>query len=237
MKLYAVKFLRSLDHSLYRSLLFCVDKNKQERIYRFFKWENAHQALLADCLARYAVSKETGLLNNYIKFKTNRFQKPELEGMEGVYFNLSHSGNWVVCAVDHDPVGVDIEKIKEYDPGILEICLSQEEQDLLRRKKTADKQPFFFTLWTLKESYLKALGCGLGTQPKTCSLVFPSNGDIKITRNKKTDFNVFFKSYDIDSGYKMAVCAYHNQFPLSVIIKEPESILEGLNKEICHEQK
>ena len=236
MKLYAVKLCQRLDPVLFQSLFLCVDKKKRDRINRFFNWQDAHRVLLADCLARCVVIEETGLLNKDIRFTTNKFRKPELDGRPEFYFNLSHSGNWVVCAVDQMPVGVDIEKVKDFDPGIFNLCLTREEQDLLWRKKISDRRSFFFTLWTLKESYLKALGCGLQIQPNACSVLFRSKGETRITNNKKVDFDVFLKSYDIDNDHKMAVSAFHDQFPLSVIRKEHESILQGLHIETSREQ-
>ena len=90
MKLYAVKLRQRLDPVLFQSLLLCVDKNKRERINRFFNWQDAHRVLLADCLARCVVIEETGLPNKDIRFTANRFQKPELDGRQELFFNLSH---------------------------------------------------------------------------------------------------------------------------------------------------
>ena len=39
--------------------------------------------------------------------------KPYLKGREDLHFNISHSGNFVLCALGECPLGVDIERHKD----------------------------------------------------------------------------------------------------------------------------
>ena len=48
--------------------------------------------------------------------RTNENGKPIVEG---ICFNLSHSGDYVICAVSERPVGCDIEQIKEENRVII----------------------------------------------------------------------------------------------------------------------
>jgi 4'-phosphopantetheinyl transferase len=39
------------------------------------------------------------------------FNGSQLISSNNIYFNLSHSGSWVICVVDNEPAAIDIEKI------------------------------------------------------------------------------------------------------------------------------
>ena len=83
--------------------------------------------------------------------------KPRLPG--GPEFSLSHTKGAVAVAVDDAPVEVDVECVRPVAPGLPRRVLGEAEYAWYeRRGETAED---FFTLWTLKESYYKALGTGL----------------------------------------------------------------------------
>ncbi len=75
----------------------------------------------------------------------------------GRHFSLSHSGEYALLAVGDTPIGTDIEKIEPRRVRTSERLFQPEELRWLRERP---EERFFF-LWTLKESVLKMLGCGL----------------------------------------------------------------------------
>ena len=77
----------------------------------------------------------------------------------------------------------------------------------------ADKFDYFFTLWALKESYIKILGKGLSHPLNAFSIKFSSPGEIIINVEDQRIGDIFFRQYEIDKAYKMAVCAAHDQVP------------------------
>ena len=78
-----------------------------------------------------------------------------------IHFNLSHAGNYVVCAISQCEVGVDIEGNRSVRPSIENRFFSEEE---CRWVQEADSEALhserFFRLWTLKEAYSKLTGEG-----------------------------------------------------------------------------
>lgn len=227
MKLFVSHFSSRLDPEVFQEFFKFVDERKKERISGFHHWEDAHRVLLADALARSVISQETGLAPDDISFDKDEFNKPWLRDFPDLYFNISHSGNWVVFAVDAYPVGVDIERILDIDLGVAEICLSPDERLELERQELPQRLYFFYALWTLKESYIKAQGRGMEIPLTDFTIVHGDDGRFAVKIEERILEDIFFKTYDIDTGYKMSVCACHDDFPPRVIKKRIDEILEG----------
>lgn len=103
------------------------------------------------------------------------------------YISLTHSKEYVGCALSDTRVGIDIEQIRQVKEVVIDRVCSAAEKEYLSTKD-ADE---FFTLWTLKEAYIKASSSNLS---KLAELSFVEEG--KIT-NK-------FKFGQIDN-YKWAI--------------------------------
>ncbi len=86
---------------------------------------------------------------------------PFLSGpdLDGISFNLSHSGNRVCCAVGlHCELGLDIELPRERRRGqqIAETYFTEKEAERIARLPLTERGGEFSRVWTLKESLLKA---------------------------------------------------------------------------------
>lgn len=216
MEIYAVDLSGTLDKGIYERLLVRVSPEKRARIPRFYREEDRIRGLMADILARRCIIRETGLENHQIEFYTNEYGKPFLKDRDDFQFNLSHSGIWVVGAVDNQPIGIDVETIQPIDLDISANYFSPDEhQDLMAQE---DKFAYFFTLWSLKESYMKIVGKGLSLPLNSFSIKFYSPNDIRIKAAGLLLEDIFFQQYNIHTDYKMAVCAHHKGFPGSVRI-------------------
>lgn len=79
-----------------------------------------------------------------------------------IYFNLSHAGNYVVCAVSDKAVGVDIERLRKNVIRVAKRFFTQAECDWIGNDSLK-----FSRIWTLKEAYAKLTGEGIaGTVSK-----------------------------------------------------------------------
>jgi 4'-phosphopantetheinyl transferase len=96
------------------------------------------------------------LLNNY---QIDEMGKPFIEGTHD--FNISHSGEVVVCAMINDTgkVGVDVEKIRKVEIEKFNKQFSPTE--MMQILADADPQQKFFDYWSMKEAVMKADGRGM----------------------------------------------------------------------------
>ena len=97
--------------------------------------------------------------------KYGEYGKPYVPG--GPEFCISHGGNWVLAVSDALPVGVDIEPVNPDNIRLAKRVFTPEELEWM----DADPVSRFHTLWTLKESLMKAVGLGFHIDPRTFSVL------------------------------------------------------------------
>ena len=86
-------------------------------------------------------------------------EKPKLISDKGLYFNVSHSGDYVALALSDKEVGCDIQEIRPYSPRVAKRNYSERETQFIEDSENKDKS--FIRLWALKESILKFTGQGI----------------------------------------------------------------------------
>lgn len=138
-----------------RTLVLSVDE--AQRAARIQFEEHRRRFCESRTALRLILARYTGLAPGAIRFQYNGFGKPFLSGPNAPRFNASHSGDRALIAVaSGKEVGIDIERVK---PGIdfRAIALRFFPPDEAAQAETAEQ---FFRVWTRREAYLKAVGCG-----------------------------------------------------------------------------
>jgi 4'-phosphopantetheinyl transferase len=148
-------------HAAYDALMTEAERTKQ-RAFVFEK--NRRESLLTRALVRTALSRYRPTPPAAWRFAPNAFGRPYLEPPCGLLFNLSNHPTMVVCAVtDGVEIGVDVEPVAR-GASIVDLAPSvfaaDEREDLARLDGPA-RLDRATSLWTLKESYIKARGMGL----------------------------------------------------------------------------
>lgn len=224
-EVYSCKLPVSREDTVIETLLFHVSQERQSRLKRFVKIDDTYRSLIGDLLVRFAFQKRYGLIDGELKIATNDYGKPFLPEYPSFHYNISHSGEYVVCAVHDDAVGVDIEYIGPFDLRLAKELFNHDEyQEVLANE---DSLTVFYDIWTLKESYIKAVGQGLSKPLKGFSIKKDSNKSIQITdmQTNRQVMDYECRQYKIE-GYRLAVCAHHanaEQFrsqPISVTFQE-----------------
>ncbi|WMT41459.1 4'-phosphopantetheinyl transferase superfamily protein [Paenibacillus sp. D2_2] len=221
LEIYMTPLHPNMNTTHVENLLGRLPEQRQARIRKFTHQEDAHRSLVAEALSRWLICDQLGIVNHDLQIVRNSYGKPLVQGLSNLYFNNSHSGQWVVCAISDAPIGVDIEKISDIDLQIAEHFFSEQELLDLNNQQPEARASYFFELWTLKESYIKAEGQGLSL-PLSSFTIRKQENHIGLY----TDIHFkscFFKQYSLDCLYKMAVCAQTPNFPEQpLIIEFPE---------------
>lgn len=131
-------------------------------------------------------------------FKTHEYGKMYITNYPNIHFNLSHSRDYVACAVSDTPIGVDIE----YADPLIDLSIARhyfynsEYEKIIGSENPSNE---FFNYWVLKESYMKYTGLGFNLELDAFEIVI-EEGIISLKNNKN---NMKFKLFDVN-GYKLA---------------------------------
>jgi 4'-phosphopantetheinyl transferase len=143
-----------------RTLIDRVPADERRRILRFRRLSDAQRCLVGQLLARELL----GLPDGCWPLRRNVYGRPCLDrSVSGLGdFNLSHSGPWVALAcTPQGVIGVDVEVERDVSPDLMRLVYTPEEQAPLAGGSGPGFRAAFFRQWTLKESFIKAVGCGL----------------------------------------------------------------------------
>ena len=87
--------------------------------------------------------------------------KPQLKEYPHIFHNISHTAGLAACAIGDVPMGIDVEEIRPFSENIIRKVMSEQEKEQFYKLKEEERTAFFFKIWTLKESYVKAGGWGI----------------------------------------------------------------------------
>jgi phosphopantetheinyl transferase len=170
-------------------------------------------------LARYALSKLLKVPPDSLAFIYGDHGKPALRDYPDTHFNVSHSGNLVVCAVSSAPVGIDVETLPRQERNFMKIaarCFDIEELSYIQlRASDAELAAAFVEIWTKKEAYIKRDGRGLALPLKSFSVLSLRD--------------VAFHSIDVDTDTACHVCTELTA-PPEIERFTPDSFLQGLGE-------
>lgn len=158
---------------------------RTKRAFGFSKEEDKFRSLGAGFLIH-------GVLN--IKESNLYYNEHKKPYTDGIFFNISHSGDYVIAVSSDNEIGCDIEKIDSSRIKATEKLFLSEE------KEWADIDPVnrFFALWTLKESVMKQQGSGISLSPKSFSVLpFLEGKPIDINKTKLYASAVKYNDYYI----------------------------------------
>ena len=186
-----------------RNLLEKISPERRTQISRFRFEADKLRSLFAEVLLRYALKKRYEIED--FTLQTNAYGKPFLENHEDIFFNLSHSGDWVVCGIGDRNLGIDVERIEDIEMSIAKDFFAREEWEYIKTIPEAERLGVFYRVWTLKECYTKNVGKGMSIPLDSFYFTFPEEKiDIYVQGVRSTDY--IFQTRDLDEKHKMALC-------------------------------
>lgn len=208
------------DEQLYRRLYTGLDVSRRAKADRFRFEKDKRLSVAAGALLQYALQMENV---REPSFDITSNGKPYLVGEESLHFNLSHSEGMVMCAIAEKEVGCDVEKKAVLNRRLAEYVMTEYELDrIYGLERNMEQQEMFFRLWTLKESYMKATGFGIGLEPKSFGMITRKDR-VKVTP-PVDEREFYFKEYFVDDGYCYSCCSLSEMFCETMT----EVFLEGI---------
>jgi len=177
----------------------------RRQIFDRLKNENARQEslcaglLYAYVLERHGVPRDAAV-------ERLPAGRPVLAGRDDLWFSLSHSGRYVLCAVSGQPVGADVQEIRTVRRSIVR-RFHPTERTWLERLPEEEQNAALFRLWTRKEAWVKAVSGERMLSLAEADVIHALPG-------------LRFRDYMLTGGYAAAVCAAEGEeLPLPEEVK------------------
>jgi len=218
--IHALPLRQRIDGDLMVRLCQHVGEERRRRVERFRRWQDAQQSLFGELLARAVAMDRLGLADRDVAFVRDAAGKPSVAGTGTLHINVSHSGDWVVCAAAEAPVGVDVERVEERTSvEDMLIAFSPDERRAFAEIPHRDRRSWVHIVWTVKEAYLKAHGTGLSVAPDTLTVSLGgAGGSIAIARNGTRVPGITFHHRALDPEHPMTSCVLEPDVPCIVHI-------------------
>lgn len=202
-----------------------LPKTLHSKIDSFRFAADKQRSLIGNLMVRQFYAKELNCDPFQLEFEYNEHEKPSLKDYPKAHFNISHSGDYVVVAFSDCAVGVDVEKNKGDRLKVAKRFFTKEELEDLFAYPEAEKQiDYFYQLWTLKESYMKAIGKGISMSLSSFSFKKFYN-DYRL-RYSSEDMGFQFTSYALHPDYACNLCSKYISKPNMEVLSISE--LDGL---------
>lgn len=212
MKIYATKASDIQDKDV-SEILPLLDSDRRQRVQKIRQDGEKRRCICAGILLRYAFINEGHTNDEWdkISVETGEYGKPFIRLLDGALFNysISHSGEYVVCAVSDSEVGIDIQQIDVKKPVMKIANRFYADEEYARLEKSQNQINDFYRMWSAKESYVKYTGRGIsgGIDKAIVSASFDSINDITDEKNVEIAF------YENIDGYIMCACSDDETFP------------------------
>jgi 4'-phosphopantetheinyl transferase len=152
-----------------------LSRDEEDRARRCRLPEQRDRSVVAWGALRDVLSRYTGTRPERLRFERGPRGRPRLADPDGggLDFNLSHSGPVALIAVARGGrVGVDVESV---DPALDHRAMARrflgaDDAALIRDLPDAAGRLAFFTRWTWREAYAKAVDCPI---PRTLDVPAP----------------------------------------------------------------
>ena len=134
--------------------------------------------------------------------------KPFFPAYPDFHYNISHSGDYVVCAYSAQPIGIDIQQIPDKARRVSSIAghfFSDREVAALQDLPDFEMRRLFTRFWTSRESYIKLTGRGLAEPFKS---FYPDLSAGRIYSDNERGREIYITECKAPEGYCMSTCSY-----------------------------
>jgi len=151
-------FTSPLEEQTYVNYVSTLPESMKEKNSRYIRWQDKHAHLFGKLLLLKGLQMFTYDNEVLKEICYNEYNRPFLN--DGIDFNISHSAQYVVCAIAKDlKLGIDIEEVRKMEFEDFKETMTEEQWKCVKSANNSPKE--FFKYWTIKESVIKADSRGL----------------------------------------------------------------------------
>lgn len=168
------------------SLFSILSIDEQQKANDFYSNKHRTSYILRKSALRQILSQYCMTNPNAINFKYTYYQKPYFKiNPFNLQFNMSHSYNMAILAITKKhSIGIDLECIQPME-NVIDIAnqfFSPQEYSKFVLVPSSQKIKTFYTIWTRKEAFVKAIGEGLYYPLNAFEVTFLPTEPIKILK-------------------------------------------------------
>ena len=181
-----------------------LNSNEVSRAQRFYKEVDRNRFIIYRSILKFVLAFTTQMDVKGIYIENDFNKKPYLASHPLLHFNISHSEDHTAIAISRKKVGIDIEyKAENFDfTNILQDVFYDNEISYI--ENAVNKKHAFYTLWTRKEAFVKALGKGIDDDFKYMPCLDGQHDISATVLNETENWQVY--SFNFAEDYSGAVC-------------------------------
>lgn len=203
---YYMKVSPLIKEDTFWSQLNIVGEERRKKIMRMTNDGDRLRSLGAGILLHYALCRKLELSPDYKKpFAVSQEAggKPFLPEFPDIHFNLSHSGDYVCCAIGNEPVGADLQKYTSVKERLAKRFFTEKDNQMLAACGEEQREKLFFRMWSIKEGYIKFTGKGMSQGLDSFEIDWERKA---VKQKEKTEPAAFYEELSSLPGYSFCVC-------------------------------
>lgn len=195
---YIIENINTYSDEDYLKIYQKINLQKKEKIDKLKKTADKKRALLGEYCLIKLLKKYYNIDYKKTNFYTNEYGKPYIQD-SNIFFNISHSNDYVIVAISNKEIGIDIEKIRDTNINTINQFATLKEKEYI----LSDSNNCFsrlFEIYTLKESYIKMKGKNMN---EVKNIEFKIKDNLTFCSDSSIN-TLLFKN--IKKGYIISIC-------------------------------
>lgn len=193
---YVIKNINDFNENDINNFYNKIPKLKKDKIDKYKNYDTKVRSIVGEILLKNLLLK-SNIPYNSLDYYINEYDKPYLKNYN-IFFNISHSFDYVITTISDKEIGIDIEKIRKTPLNIInQFATEKEKEYILSSNNNIEER--IFKIYTLKEAYFKMLGTDLNH-------ILEAEFTIKNDKIYCNDEKVKVRFIDDIKGYIIAYC-------------------------------
>ena len=159
---YLIENINKINFNEINTLYENLSTKDKKNIDKIIDKKKKKQTIIGKILLKELLKENYKIDYDDITIRKNKNGKPYIKDKD-IYYNISHSEDYVICVISDKRIGVDIEKIRKLNKNNIKFFATKKEQDYINEK---DFNKRALRVYTLKEAYCKMLGKNMNIASK-----------------------------------------------------------------------